>query len=347
MERHGMRSILFCIVFLLVTAAVLLNGAAAASGMRAAVSVCLDTMIPSLYAMMICSEIYISSGIAEHIARIIRKPSRFIFGADGHILAIFLFSQAAGYPVGTRMIYRIYVDHQLNRKQASWLAGVCCGGGPAFLSALFAENARHGLYIFIAGTISNLLIFTVMCRLLSIKKLPAQNDHVMGSSGKSLVQAASSSGAALLKICAMVIVFGGITGILEGFGADSLFPYNIYRILLGFTEISRITGCFPYPLHQLPVLGAMLSFGGVCVLMQLNTVSEGRLDIKRITIIRITAAFLTWLQLYILQKLLPADDAVHAAVTDLQPLPVSASSPVPSLLLVIMTVMLLRSADKG
>lgn len=347
MERSGIRTSFFYAAFLLITAAVLFNGAAAASGMRTAVNVCLDTMIPSLYAMMICSELFISSGLSVKLARVIRKPSQLFLGTDGQITAIFLFSQAAGYPVGTRMIFRIYENGQLSRRQASWLAGVCCGGGPAFLSAIFAENSRHGLYIFIAGIISNLLIFTVMCRLLRIKKLPPPKDDTRTFSGSSLVTAVSSSGTALLKICGMVIVFGGLAGIFEGIGAAGLLPDNIYRILLGFAEISRITGCFPYTSAELPLLGAMLSFGGICVLMQLNTVSEGKLDIKCIAGVRAVSAFLTWLQLFLHHRFFPYDEAVHTAFTGTETAAASVSSPVPSILLAVMTLILLRSADRN
>ncbi len=346
MEKYSFRTGAVCAAFLVITAAVLLCGTEIFRGMRDSVDACLYTMIPSLYAMMICSEIFISSGIAEYTARFFHKPARFIFGADGQVLVIFLFSQAAGYPVGARMICRLYEKGQLSRTQASWLSGVCYGGGPAFLSALFADNSRHGLYIFIASTFSNLLIFTAMCRPLKLKCKNAPHNSSL-SSGTSLVEAAASSGAALLKICSMVIVFGGIAGLLEGLGLNRLFPENIYRYILGFAEISRITGCFPYASYELPVLGAALSFGGICVLMQLNAVTEGKLNMTRITAVRMTASLLTWVQLYLWQSFFPSEDAVHTAVTNVQSFSPSDASPLPSLLLLIMTTILLLSTDRS
>ncbi len=346
MEKSGLKSGFVYAFILLSILAVVFNGEAVAAGMRSAVNACLDTMIPSLYAMMILSEIFISSGIMRHIARFLDKPAKLLFGADGRVMVIFLFSQVSGYPIGARMLCRLCASGNLSKRQASLLAGVSYAGGPAFLSALFAGTSHDAALVFAAGAISNLLIFSIICRTLKIRNSCSKRYDKISPVTTSIVNAASVSGTALLKVCAMVILFGGISGTFESFGICRLFPERIYNILLGFAEISRITDCLPYGSNELPILGAMLSFGGICVLMQISAVTEGKLSIKPVIIIRIIAAILTWSQLYIWQMLHPADNAVTAAATEIHSSVVSAATPVPSLLLILMTVMLLLSADK-
>lgn len=345
MEKLRFGNCISYMAVFIVTICVLMYGYPVSQGMRYAVETCIYTMIPSLYAMMICSTLFISSGLHHTLSQILNAPAKFLFGCSGNVLIIFLFSQTAGYPIGAKMLCSLIHDEQLTRKKASWLAGVCFGGGPAFLSALFADNKKYASAVFLSCFLSNLLIFSIMTRLLHLK-----NDVVCCHTHKSLnssdiVNAVSESGISLLRICAMVIMFGGLSGIAEAIGLFSLLPDNAERIILSFTEISHITQLIPCSQSLLPSVGSLLSFGGICVFMQIAAVSEGKLNILYLLIIRIAAAGLTWLFLSAFIHIFHHETVLNAAVIWQPPSNIQSGSPIPSLLLLLMTVMLLRNAE--
>lgn len=328
----------------IVTVCVLMYGYPISLGMRHAVETCIYTMIPSLYAMMICSTLFLSSGLHRIFSQILNVPARLLFGCSGDILAVFLLSQAAGYPVGAKMLCSLMHDKQLTKKQASWLSGTAFGGGPAFLSALFAQNKKYATVVFLSCFISNILIFSVMTRFLHLKNsMPSGNIHNHINSSV-IVNSVSESGTALLRICAMVIMFGGLSGIAESLGLFSLLPENAEKILLSITEISRITELIPCRISFLPVAGALLSFGGICVIMQIAAVSEGNINISCVLLIRILSSCITWLILTLFVKLSPIENTVEAAVIFSAPADVQTGSPLPALLLLLMTFILLNTA---
>lgn len=344
MEKLRLSNCISYTAVFIITVCVVMYGYPVSQGMRSAVETCIYTMIPSLYAMMICSTLFLSSGLHRTLSQILNTPARFLFGCSGDVLVIFLLSQIAGYPIGAKMLCSLIQDNQLTKKQASWLAGVCFGGGPAFLSALFADNKKYASAVFLSCFLSNLLIFSVMTRFLHLKNdLSCCCTHNSLSSS-DIVNAVSGSGIALLRICAMVIMFGGLSGIAEAVSLFAILPDNTERIILSVTEISHITELIPCSQSLLPAAGALLSFGGICVFMQIAAVSEGSINILHLLILRICAAGLTWIFLTEFIQLFPQEAVLEASVIWQPPSDIQSGSPVPSMLLLLMTFILLRTA---
>ncbi len=75
------------------------TGKAAAEG----IGRCLGVIIPSLYAVMVMSQLFIRSGAADRTAPLFSLAGR-LFGMNGDEFAVFVFSSLAGYPVGAKML---------------------------------------------------------------------------------------------------------------------------------------------------------------------------------------------------------------------------------------------------
>ncbi len=344
MEKIRLNNYISYTAVFIITVCVLIYGYPVSQGMRSAVETCIYTMIPSLYAMMICSTLFLSSGLHWLLSRFLNAPAKFLFGCKGDVLVIFLLSQIAGYPIGAKMLCSLIPDNQLTKKQASWLAGVCFGGGPAFLSALFADNKKYASAVFLSCFLSNILIFSVMTRLLHLRKYSSCCCAHKSLNSSDIVNAVSESGIALLRICAMVIMFGGLSGIAEALGLFSLLPDNTEKLILSVTEISHITELIPCSGNLLPAVGALLSFGGICVFMQIAAVSEGKLHILCIMLMRISVAGLTGLFLAVFIRLFPEETVLEASVIWQPPSHVQSGSPIPSMFLLLMTFILLTTA---
>lgn len=332
-------------VFLLICT--LINSTLVFRGMQNALRVCLETMIPSLYAMMILSELFIESNFCNTLGRFLKIPGKYLFRCSGQVLAVFLFSQTAGYPVGTRMLVLMEERGQLTKKQASLLSGVCFAGGPVFISSLFAEKKEDAAAVFLAGLLSNFVLFIIISRLTNIRceKNTDKADSAAKTPSELITDSVIQSGKAVLKICAMIIMFGGFMSLCEmpvfGFLTENLYG----KALAGFLEISRITTFFPCSYETLPIIGAALSFGGVCVLLQLSAITKGKIHIGYVLLIRIAAAFITWILLFLRCKFLPVRSEEAFASFSAVNSRAYINSPLPSVLLIIMTFMLIFSAE--
>ena len=122
---------------------------------------CFTVVIPSLYAMMILTQLL----TATEIWRILGKPFRWIAPHIFHMpegcFALFLLSQFAGYPVGASILRTLYENRTLSRQNAAGLCCVCYGGGPAFLLGILGEFPQRVpcfWLIFCANLLANLLL---------------------------------------------------------------------------------------------------------------------------------------------------------------------------------------------
>lgn len=350
MERSGTRSIIFTIAFLILTAAILLNGFVIFQGMQQAVKVCLETMIPSLYAMMILSNIFVTYGFHNVLGKLLNIPAKLISGCTGQVLAVFLFSQTAGYPVGAGMLLKMHEQGQLSKKQASLLSGVCFGGGPAFILSLFQNKKEDAAAVFLAGLLANFILFIFICPIAKTKANTYSSSETLNDSSFSLsgaiTNASSESARALLKICAMIVMFGGITSLIKHYLGNNISGSFYIDTGFSFLEISHVTHLFPYSANTLPFIGAALSFGGICVLMQLAAVTKGKINIITVLIIRLAASALTWIILYLRKFIEPVQSEAAAALWSASSAQIRSYSPVPSLCLLAMTFILIASTEK-
>ncbi len=330
-------------ILLAAVTAVMWSGEIAA-GIRTAADACVYTMIPSLYFMLILSGLFMKSGLCSKAARFLERAARLLFGCSGEVAVIFIVSQVAGYPVGCTMLSKLAEKGQITRKRASLLSGCCYGCGPAFIGAIFTVS-QDGRIVFTACTLSNFILFLLCSRIGGKDDRRPEASSLQGK--LSPVEATISGGKAMLRICAMVLLFGALFGMAEGMGLLDCLGERFENILSPFLEISRITNCLPYPCSFLPWLGAMVSFGGVCVLMQLGAASEGRVNLLSVFFMRASAALITFVIILLYLWFTSPDGQTDTSVSCLAPpFEPYESSPLPSFLLTVMTFMLLLNAEK-
>ncbi len=341
MEKSSVRSLILQLAVILSMTAAAVYSFNISLGIKTAALACINTMIPSLFAMMICTELFMSCGLHLKAAKLINKPSQLLLKCSGEIPVIFLVSQISGYPIGAKMLSVLVKENRLSKRKASLLSGCCFGCGPAFLGALFTES-HHVFLVFSACFISNLLLFLI-CAGVKNKNVPRGTFSETQPPNVSLVKATVSAGVSMLKICAMVLMFGGIFGIISALDIDSLIGNRFGNIIYGFLEISRITEFTANTEAFLPILGAMLSFGGVCVLMQINAVADGYINIWYTAVFRLISCGITYIILKIICFYSGTNEmsAVYTQAVFSVPETISAAAPLPSVLLLIMSFMLL------
>ena len=92
-----------------------------------------------------------------------------------------------------------------------------------------------------------------------------------------LTFAVTSAGRTLLKLCGMILCFAALTGIFQAAGLFRCCTALMQQLGVSFPladlvrSILEISNCVELPLPvplRIPVLAGLLSFGGVCVLLQ-------------------------------------------------------------------------------
>ncbi|MFR7478282.1 MAG: hypothetical protein ACLUUJ_05475 [Acutalibacteraceae bacterium] len=329
-------------VFTVVLAGVLLLfSGAAADGVAQGVDLCLNVLIPSLFLFLV---------LAARAAQ--RPPQKGRWVAPTIILLSFI----GGYPAGARSLSLLHEKGLLSRRQCAWLLCGCVNAGPPFVVTFVGLSLLHNEW---AGWL--LLSSCTVAALLSlgVGKLLLRPEHgaFPGAKAASTTSpedgtwfAAVSQGArSLLQLCALVVVFSGLLSVLQKAGLYDFL--NALPVSLPGCDNARLcalllevtTGCRTAVQGgcALPLLAFGLSFGGICVQLQVFSFFP-RFPLKKSVylLVRLGCAGVAALCCWGLLCLFPQALTVSAPLPALQ----AEQNPLPVLLL---TLFLLLAALKG
>jgi hypothetical protein len=308
-----------------------------------AIAVCIRTIIPSLFAFMVISEFIVTSGLYSVISKPFSFAAKHIFHIKPELFSIFLISSVAGYPVGAKMLTKLYTEELTDEKTASEMLGICYMGGPAFFCGTAGiavySDVKIGLMLFLCVFLANLTV----ALLSGLKReVPATNGNgstpALHFSLTDFVGSINSGGAALLKICAAIIFFSTFTAIADRTGIIAA----VSSVLSGISGLSEsdCTAILKSILEiSMPVIAALLSFGGLCVILQTEGIIESKISTNNFYLCRIIAMILSYLYCKILIHMMNITEIVQTSTQTAEAF--SQNSPIPSLFLLIMTILLL------
>ncbi|MBR3900049.1 MAG: hypothetical protein IKJ60_00685 [Ruminococcus sp.] len=287
---------------------------------------CISVIIPSLYAMMTASAILLDSGALSTVGRWISPVTNGIFGLNGELAAIFFFSLVAGYPVGAKMIYTLYINGRLPKRMAEILSGLCYGSGTAFIFGCVAPTGEIGRLILLSNIAAEFLVLLILSPYFRRNTIEEKSRSI-AVNGDILTKSVSSSGRALGEMCLCVIIFAVFAEMAEYCGLSQIFGCDLYKAFLDVTAINDISA-------DITVKSALVSFGGVCVFFQISAIFREKLSIIPLVIMRSFAAVSSFFICRILEPYFIGGAVdVFASGERLY----RENSPVPSVMLIIMT----------
>ena len=332
----------FLIVFVKDVSAAVLNS----------VKVCLEVMIPSLYAFIVISGFIVSSGLYAVLSKPFGLIARYVFRIPQEYFSVFLIGSVGGYPVGVQLLSGMVKENKMDKDTASHMLAYCYLAGPAFICGIAGvrlfSDAKIGMLIFGAIISANLIVAFLTG--LGRPVPPKSYEKVkLDMSFDRLLKSISSGAAGMFSICGIIVFFSSIICILD--------RLNIIRYAVGlvekvmgltyadsiaavksFIEISNISSLTPGNYELIPLTAALLSFGGLCVLMQIQGFASGALSTKRFYFCRIISMFIS----YFLCKILIVTSNINLVyVTAPAGVAPRQNSPIPVIFLLIMTILLL------
>lgn len=245
----------------------ILDSRCAAASTRTALSLCMETVIPSLFPLFVVSGLAVGtlrSVKLPFLAKLLRLP----VGSEG----IFLLGLVGGYPLGAQCIVQAKEQHLLSKEDARRMLGFCNNCGPAFLFGILGP---------ILGGIDRaaaVLLIQAEAALIVGSLWPgeAAAGGIAESKPISLPQAVTRAVRSMVSICAWVV----LARVLLGFLQRWLFPFLpgwAGILLAGIMEVT--SGCLNLDLVESQDLRfilacGMVSFGGISVLLQIRGLTE-------------------------------------------------------------------------
>ncbi len=235
------------------------------AGAKDGISLCLQTVIPSLFPFFILSNIITGniSGAPLRILSPIGRLCRIPKGSEIFLLLGFL----GGYPVGAKSVSDAYRDKKLSQQDAERMLGFCNNPGPAFIFGMVATlfHTYSIAWILWAINITSALFTAILLPGKSNSEYRTDNHNQI-----KITEALNKSVQIIANVCAWVIVFRIIIAICKRYFLY-LLPTQGQVTMIGILELSN--GCFflssiSTEAERFLLCCIFLTFGGFCVTMQ-------------------------------------------------------------------------------
>lgn len=305
--------------------ALILDAETAVRAAGEGLTMCLQTVVPSLFPFLVASRLFAGSAAAGWCARVLGPVMGPVFGLPPQCAPALVLGAVSGYPVGAQTAAGLYAQGRLDRQSSERLLSFCSNAGPAFLFGMVGGllgGVRISAILYVIHLISAILTGIVLkprrgCR--------CPERVVCGpTGGKTDLTTAVSGGVRTMGlICGYIVLFRVISAFLEKALGLWLPPMG-QALLAGFLELAG--GCCRLPPIESAgirycMASGFLAFGGLCVFLQTLSVIRpagltGRYYLFGKMIQSAIAVLLTWGAMVLFPSALP-----RAVTATAMPLP--------------------------
>lgn len=335
-------------------ALILLNPEAVSGSVSGAVRDCLEVIVPSLFAFTVLAIWLQSSGLYRLLLRPITLPLSRLLRMDEELCAVIVLGNIGGYPVGAKLLSRLVSDNRISREDAGRMLCCCFGSGPSFVVGIVGVkifgSAAAGLAIFAACFCSSLIIAAAVR--LKGEIVLRESRSSFRFTAECFTDSVMSAARVMFTVCVMIAAFAVIFSILDILrvtsAAGGLFSLMgagelSESILPAFLEVTRIKALKPAAEWVMPFCAGMLSFGGICVHIQVMAVAK-EIPIKAFIVSRLPAALLS--ALLSLPALLLPQPATEALSPAPETRPFSVSALISACVLIMCGILLAGKNNK-
>lgn len=246
---------------------------------------CIFILIPSLYIFSILASFSVKSNLLLFMAKPFQKICQKLLHTDASLVIIILFSQIGGYPVGAQILHSMYQDGYISKQQEQNLLCVCMGCGFGFLLGTVGGNTKIALWLWLILSLPNIIIGLFLIRTMQIKLNISKSTK---SFSQIFTESVENGALAMFKITAMILAFAGFMGVMK-----AVLP-NLNIIINSILEVSCVTEYLQQGGNLASVAG-LLSFGGICVHLQISVIIENNLNFKKFWLCRIFIAGIVYI----------------------------------------------------
>ena len=239
---------IFVTAFSVLSFALVINYSnAAIDSVKSALSLCAQTVIPSLFPFMVISELAVSLDAAKYIGKVLAPVFRPLFNLNEHGAAAFLLGALCGFPVGARTAVSLYERGNLDEKELTNVLCFCNNPSSAFVISaigvsLFGSQG-FGIALYIITLISALIIGIFLRYFFREKAANAKEFEKGKQEEKQLgihifTNAVADSAGAMLTVCAFIVFFSAFLGTLNAAFEPLSAPDSVIAAIKGFFELT-------------------------------------------------------------------------------------------------------------
>ena len=278
----------FCLIFLM------LCPAQAAESACAGLKLCAEMIVPSLFPFLTLSALMQRIGVPQALSRRFEGVMRALFGVSGSGCVPFVLGLTGGYPVGAAAVAELVRCGVVSPGEGERMLTFVNNTGPAFIvgaaGAGVFRSPAVGLLLYLSHALSAVCVGVLFSKrgFDSASFAPTAPDRRQGLF-TALPAAVKSAASSAVNICAFVVFFSVIRGMLERTGLFSLCVELVEHVfgvsgvfagalISGVLElgggIAAMQGLAPAP-PNLALASFILGFGSLSVHCQTLSVIEG------------------------------------------------------------------------
>lgn len=263
---RGAAALLFPVFF---GAALLFFPDVSAAAAREGVTLCLQTVLPSLFPFFVLSSLLVQSDVPRQLSRAMAGVMYPLFGVSGAGASALILGLLGGYPVGARTVAELYGRGEIGREEAEQLLAFCNNSGPGFFlgvcgTAVFG-SARAGMYLYLIHVGAALVTGVLLRRDLGLPRRKAVSRQ---RAPFDLAAAVQGSFAAVGSVSAFVIFFMVLLRLLSLVPALAALPPLPRAALFGFVEMTNGVNALPATRTGFVLCAAIMNWGGLSVQTQ-------------------------------------------------------------------------------
>ena len=236
-----------------------------AAAAREGVTLCLQTVLPSLFPFFVLSSLLVQSDVPRLLSRAMAGVMYPLFGVSGAGASALILGLLGGYPVGARTVAELYGRGEIAREEAEQLLAFCNNSGPGFFLGVCGIHVGAAL---VTGVLLRRDLGLPRRKAVSRQRAPFDL-------AAALPAAVQSSFAAVGSVSAFVIFFMVLLRLLSLVPALAALPPLPRAALFGFVEMTNGVNALPATRTGFVLCAAIMNWGGLSVQAQTRALLAG------------------------------------------------------------------------
>ena len=249
----------------------------AASAARDALNLCSAVLIPSLFPFFVCANLLLSLGAATLFSKGAGKIMMPVFKVSSAGALPLVLGLISGYPCGAMITCKMYETGSLSKNEAERLMAFTNNAGPLFIISSIGlsllGSPKTGVLIYLSH-ISGAILCGVLLSFFGKRANDKSSKYKAPSRPAS--EAVPDAAKSIITLCGYVIFFSVLLSLLNKlqitaflrsvmcfFGVEYSCAEMISGGILEITSGIFMSGC-----RNIPCITALVSFGGISVLLQ-------------------------------------------------------------------------------
>lgn len=254
----------------------------AKEGIVKAIENCVIGIVPSLFLNCVISSVLIKCTFGL-------KP-KIISSADYGIFMAFILGNICGYPIGAKALSELVSEKTITSEQAEKAICFSFASGPAYILGIVSLTVFNskllGFTAFVSMFLSNAVLYIFYC----VKNKAIAHDNKCCkaiSLTDAVMESINSSASSMISICSSIVFFSAILAIIK-----VIIP-SLNATISAILEISNITSLEGNGILFFVTATVLLSFGGLCVHMQIKCLTGSSFGLKQFYLTRPIQLLLT------------------------------------------------------